>query len=264
MADPTLHDPATTVGRWTLTELRNYAMFLVGGVFADLDSTESAILDKLINEAHNLRRHATRETKRWAEDNATLTWVAGDDSIALPSNFGELVGRHIWIVNSTGDPTQVVEVIPEANFLDGFYSQANPSDPGVSRWDGRETPVARIYRHEDSTLNRVLWVYPRPDGGTLFKVVYLREAAKLVNAGDTLEAPVSHNFQVATDAAVEWLLARGDVEKAGALAARSEKRETLRANASETGRPMRVRSFDEVGYGGSRQGEVIPDYLPGN
>ena len=237
-------------------------MFLIGGVWDDLDSTEQAILDKLINESHNLYRHVTRNTKRWAEDSQTLTWVDGDDSIAMPTNFGELIGRHIWIVNSSGEPTQQVEVIPEETWMDGFYDQSNPGDDGVARWDGREVPVARIHRHVDSTLARVLWVYPRPDAGTLFKIVYNRESEVLSSAADVLEAPVSHNFQVASAAAVEWLLARGDVEKAGAVASRMEQRETLRTNARETGRPMRVRSFDEVGYEGSRQGEPIPGFLP--
>jgi hypothetical protein len=122
--------------------------------------------------------------------------------------------------------------------------------------------VARIQYKEASTLNRILWVYPRPDAGTLFRVEYNREAEKLSDAGDVLEAPVSHNFQVASQAAIEWLLARGDIEKASAVSARSDKRETMRAGARETGRPMRVRAFDEVGYSGSRQGEVLPSYLP--
>ena len=262
MAEPTLHDPSTTVGRWTLTELRDYAMFLVGGVWADLDSTEQSILDKLINEAHNLHRHTTRYTKRWAEDETTLTWVDGDDFIALPANFGELIGRHIWRVNSDGQPTAQIEVIPEETWLDGFYTQSEATGDAASRWDGRDIPVARIYRHEDGTLNRVLQLYPRPDADNLFKVVYNREAEKLSSGGDVLEAPVSHNFQVASDAAIEWLLARGDVEKAGAVAARSKDREVLRANARETGRPMRVRTFDEVGYEGSRQGDVGPGLMP--
>ena len=262
MAEPTLHDPSTTVGRWTLTELRDYAMFLVGGVWADLDSTEQSILDKLINEAHNLYRHVTRNTKRWAEDETTLTWLDGEDYIALPTNFGELIGRHVWIVNSDGKPSSRVEVIPEETWLDGFYHQSDPASDAAARWDGREAPVARIYRHEDSTLARVLHVYPQPDAGVLVKVVYNREAEKLSTGADVLEAPVSHNFQVASEAAIEWLLARGDVEKAGAVAARVAQRETLRANARETGRPMRVRSFDEVGYSGSRQGEPIPGHLP--
>jgi hypothetical protein len=237
-------------------------MFLTGGVWADLDTTEQSILDKLINEAHNLHRHVTRHTKRWAEDEAILTWVSGDDNIAIPTNFGELIGRHIWIVNADGEPTAQIEVISEETWLDGFHPQTTPAADGTSRWDASQTPVARIYRNEDSTLARVLHVYPRPAAGTLFKLVYNREAEKLSAAGDVLEAPVSHNFQVASTAAVEWLLARGDVEKAGAVASRIEQRETLRANARETGRPMRVRSFDEVGYDGTRQGSPLTDIIP--
>jgi hypothetical protein len=261
MSDPTLLSHSSTLGRWTLQEIRDYAMFLVGGQWADLNASEQAILDRLINEVHNLRRQTVKETRRWAEDSATVVWTDGDSSVALPANFGEVIGRQIWIVDASDKPVQAVDVLHEEEFLASFVNQGRDGKP-LSRWDGRDVPVARIYRVQASDLAPVLWVYPKPSGGTRFRVLYYSQANKLVNANDVLEAPVTYNFQVAYDAAIEWALARGSNEKAALLSSQRDRRERDLFGAKLTERPSRARFYDEVGYPSTRQGEPTVGFRP--
>lgn len=222
----------------------------VGGVVADLNTTELAVLDKLINATLTRWRHLAKNGRRWAEQDVTLTWVANDTRVVLPADFGELLGRHFWRLDADGDVIGPVDVIPEESFNDGF------SDTMFALsdiWTG-ERPVARLYREEASTRKRVLWIYPQPAGGDKFKIVYLSEAELLVNTGDILEAPIAYNLLVAYDSAIEWMQLRGSTEK---VLLYENKREKIlnELTGSETGRPSRARFYDEVGYAGSRQGE---------
>ena len=238
-------------------------MFSAGGAWADLNTTEQGLLDKLINTTHSQNHRLVRNARRWAEDDVTLTWVAGDDSIALPASIGEIVGRHIWIVDSTNNqPLNMVELLREEDFNDGFLPQPGSTQDPITKWDGSDTPVARIYREETSTRKRVLWVYPRPDAGTLFKILYLSEASLLSSASDMLEAPTAYNYVIALGAAIAWLTARGSIEKVSLLKAEKRERESELVGARETDRPHRVRFFDEIGYPGMKQGEPAVDLFP--
>lgn len=257
MTNPTPLSHAGAYDRWTLQNLRDFAMFAAGGRWADLNATEQGLLDKLINAAHAQRRRLVRNARRFAEESVTLAWVDGDDSIALPANLSEVIGRHLWIVDANDKPLEhPIEIIREEEFLDGFFPQGAdaPGSP-LSRWDGKERPIARIFREESGTHKRILHVYPRPKGGTRIRVLYLSETNALVNAGDLLEAPTAYNYIVALDAAIEWLSARGPDDKVPLLLANRQRWESELVGARETDRPTRARFYDEVGYPSTRQGE---------
>lgn len=263
MADPTLREHDDTYDRWTLQNIRDYAMFAAGGEWSDLNSTEQGLLDKLINAAHASNRRLVKGAHRYAEDDVILTWIDGDDSIAIPATVGEIVGQHIWICDSDGFPLDKIEILREEVFLDGFLPQPGATDDPVSKWDGSSTPVARIYRADNTTLARVLWVYPRPDADTKFKILYLAETTILDDASDVLEAPLAYHYLIALDAAIAWLTARGGTAKADALRLERMKHEAELVGARETEKPARARFYDEVGYPGTRQGEPNIELLPG-
>ena len=127
MPEPTLLTHGTTYSRWTLQQLRDYAMLVAGGVWGDLNSTEQGLLDLLINAAHSKRVGMIRNARRWAEDSVTLTWVGTDTRIAIPANVGEIVGRHLWIVDANDQPLEQVEIIREEEAR--FWEESAWDDP---------------------------------------------------------------------------------------------------------------------------------------
>jgi hypothetical protein len=252
MTNPTPLTTTTPVARKTFLDIQKYVIFHVGLTPTDFSSAELDVVKGIINKVQH-RHRATAKNVVWGERDTTLTWVADDTSQVLPADFSELIGRHIWRVDSSGDPLGRVEVVQEADYLDS-YEDAESWYDGVDD----EHPIARIYREEASTRKRILWIYPVPTTADKFKILYRSITEKLVNDADVLEAPLVLHDIIELEAAAEFARARGAGGKADELEALASRRLTdLRGAVDETQKPGRARNFDELGYPSFRQGQPL-------
>src|SRR5262245_7484385 len=121
MANPTPLSISSPYGRKTMGDLRRFCCFAVGLTKDDpLSADENAVLNGTINDAVNNWRLDCKGLRGFAEGYQDITWIDGDDSVALNEEYAELRGRYIFRLNADGTPGDKVPLVDEEDRLTSF------------------------------------------------------------------------------------------------------------------------------------------------
>ncbi len=245
MANPTLFDHSTTVSRKTAADVQRYVARMLGIDADEFTADEDTLFFGLLND--EVLEWRVFGAKRYSEQRFEHTWDGTDSSVALPLDFAEALGGHLWEIDTNGNVRGRVHFQSEQEFTDGFVEGSHGAD-------FNDLPYARLWREEDTTRKRVLHIYPTPGANTVHRLDYLAYTEAIALDADVLEAPIAAHDGIQYGVAQRWAVLDGDdaaAQRMGSQKAQKLLLFTAPAN-NETKKRRRAMEFerDLGGYPG--------------
>jgi hypothetical protein len=238
------------MARRTRGNLRTLAAVGVKGLAAaDLNATDSAILNRAINDEQEEWRGEFPGIRgfgeRIAEDE---TWTADDTRKELPADFAELhpsMNGRIQLKDTSGNETSQLEVINV-----GAYTQEWRD--GHNRYDDRQEPIAYLFS-TSTNGRRILDIRPAPSTAIQYDLVYIAFVENLDNDADELEAPLGMHAGIEAGVAARFALYTGSPMKDEWAQERERVKTQFRDPIrQEKRRQSRFLAFDDPVVGGYR------------
>lgn len=242
MADASFWTHAAQMSRLTRGNLRTYAAQAVRGLTAaKLNSTDSAELNRIINQVCEEWRAEYPGLKGYGERQSEETWNTANTRHELPADFAELGSNgRITLLDTSGNEDTQLEVITKRAYEEQWWD-------GTNYYEERVDPIALLWGFS-SDGKRFLEIRPTPTTAIQFRVYYIAYLENLDNDNDELEAPLPLHVGIKNDVAADFALYAGS-NKEDRLRGKAERvREKLdNPVADERKRPARVLTFEEVG-----------------
>lgn len=240
MANPNYWTYTGPVSRTTRGNIRDYvSKGVTGKTAAALDTTDSAALNRMINQVQNAWRQRYPGIKGFGQRQWTLTWTANDTRAELDANFiGLGEGGKITLLDTDGNEDTQLQVFTKEAYEQLWHG-------GSNRYEDRADPIAILWGIS-SNGQRIIEVIPTPTTAIQLRIYGQAILEVLDNDNDELEAPLEMHPGIENDCAYRFAVYKGNPRGVEFRQIADDTRSLLDNPVQDEGkRPARFLAFDE-------------------